>query len=565
MALNKVRSGSFSDALKKTVDDLFEQRQALREFGDELGFAKIHSLRWEVYDQRGCYEDALATLAHLVELEYLPYVRSAQRHTSTMNAEQTAPEYKTMRQKVMCCLGYSFALYRTRQYDYAKEVLNYCQTFIEKVLIDEKANPKVLCWGTRARYHYFYGQILRSEQQFSLANEHFMAAIDCARRRLDEKRAQGKPEERLHIEQLFANHCAAKVLAFGLGWNARLRGELSKAWEQLQAARLILWDSHDEFLKGQVDWLSCSILRAQKGVSLELEQILPEISACCERLEKHTDYYLQARREHAILLLNLALAFRKSDSGKCAALLQTALGLVNDYRPRCRGNTRVLALLLETRIRLAANGDNWSAACEGLAREAVALSRTLEHRGIQAEALIVLGEVLSAVPTSRRSASDRTEDPQQWIEAENAFLQIINSRRDNILARCAAYLWLAELELKRDRVVEAASYLRSWESNAGHIEHTWLHQRAESIRHRIVSRKTYLVDYDDRRNIDELSFDLVKFLIDRERSKPAFTPKEAAFNIGVDVRTFHEWEEKVRNREMHRIQLHTPRDKQPIA
>lgn len=562
-ALDAVRAGRYEDKLVASVKFLFDNRQIFRDLGDELSFARTHSVHWEIYDQMGDYDSSIVGLEQIVEEEYLPCIKSPQSLPPEYQGAEGRAQRKLLRQKVMCCLAYGFALYRKRDHITARDVLDSCRIFIEKTLIYKNSDHPFPCWGTRARYHYFYGQLLRAEQQYHLASEQFVIASDYTRRRLDQEKDQGKSADKLHIEQLFANHCVGKVLAFGFGWSARLQGSLSLAWNQLQSARVVLWDSQDEFLKGQLEWLSCSVRRAQKGISLELEELIPQIKECRRRLDKHTDYYVQASREHGILLLNLAHAYREANNdAKSIDLLQEALEVVDSYLPRCRDSSRVLALVLKARIKLALNNDSWSRDSEDAARQAQYLARTVDNKASRAEAAIVLGEVLSMVPTRRQGPFDQTKDPHEWSEAIRCFTEAIGDRRDNLLARCASHLCLAELELKRYNILDAHKHLKAWKEMSAPVEHHWLRQKGALVEGKIAAYKIFLITPEDKRKFNEVSFSLVKFLVDREKLKQQGQPFDvntAASNIGITVRTFHNWEAKIKDVEPVRIQIHQSR------
>lgn len=559
-SLDAVRSGRFEDDLVASVKVLFDNRQIFRDLGDELSFARIHSVRWEVYDQKGDYENSMEGLKQIVEGDYLLCIKSPQPLPLEYQGPHARAQRKLLRQKVMCCLAYGFALYRKRDYVTARDALDSCRIFIENTLIDKSSDHPFPCWGTRARYHYFYGQLLRAEQQYLLASEQFVIALDYARRRLDQEKDQGKSADKLHIEQLFAHHCVGKVLAFGFGWSARLQGELSLAWNQLQSARVVLWDSQDEFLKGQLEWLSCSVRRAQKGISLELEELIPQIQECRRRLDKHTEYYVQASREHGILLLNLAHAYREANNNeRSTELLQEAQVIVDSYLPRCRDSSRVLALALKARIKLALNNDSWSRESEEAARQARYLARTADNKASRAEAAIVLGEVLSMMPTRRQGPFDQTEDPREWSEAIDCFTEAIGDRRDNLLARCASHLCLAELEFKRYNILDAHKHLKAWKEMSAPVEHHWLRQKGALVEGKIAAYKIFLITPEDERKFNEVCFTLVKFLVEREKLKQQGQPwddNKAASNIGVTVRTFRNWAAKIKDLEPIGLQIH---------
>lgn len=76
-SLDAVRTGQFTDDLRKNVEFLFSCRQGFREEGDEVSWIRIHSLCCEIYEQTGEYHKALDIVKNIGE-EYLMHFGTAQ-------------------------------------------------------------------------------------------------------------------------------------------------------------------------------------------------------------------------------------------------------------------------------------------------------------------------------------------------------------------------------------------------------------------------------------------------------------------------------------------------------
>jgi tetratricopeptide (TPR) repeat protein len=540
VVLEGVRTGNFGPKLKANIDFVFEHRQIFRNEGSEARYALTHSLAAEVYDQRGNYEEALKKVESLVnDKGYLPYLETEQKESFTERlglGDELTQARKLARQKAMCCMAYGFALYRKRQYDRATAVLDVCSRFIYEVLVEQRGIQRFYAWGTRARLHYFKGQILRVQRKFSRSTKHFVKALDYARRRLQEK-SKGSPEE-IRIEQLFANHCAAKVLAFGLGWNHLLQGQLGKCWEFLLAARLILHDSRDHYLRWQIEFLCCSVRRAQKGVSEDLAKLLPKIESCCKHLRPHTEYYLQARHEHALILLNLGLARKEKNLAYSNIHFSDALQIIEEVLPDCDTSNRVLAFVLKSRVLRARNRP--TDAAESVKLACWAYKNSGSAAPVRAEAAIASGEALLCA-----GGEDNVR------RAVRLFDEGLRLSRNNLLVRSTCYLHLTEAQLKLDNALRAIQSFGAWNNVSNRIEHGWLRQKAEMLRASLAPRRVFLISANDARTFGDLSASFFRFLVEREEVLQGrdFSVAKAAARLGVKRDTFNEWREKVKARE----------------
>jgi tetratricopeptide (TPR) repeat protein len=556
--LDAVRSGAFSKELTATAEKIFAERDRFRKAGDELSFARIHSLCWEIHDQAGDYKRGLEIIEKLVqEPGYRQYIQRAERGQFRVDATDDnilKDGRRLARQKVMCCLAYGFALYRMQVYGEAEQVFSECERFLKDVLIDAKSRLSFFCSGTQARVHYFRGQLFRSRRNFTAARQEFIQSLMFAHKRLTEAKNRGHADT---TDQLFANHCCAKVLAFGFGWALLLSGELSQALEQIQAARIGLADSNDHYLNWQVEMLCCAAERAKKGIDVGVIELLPRIRECHKHLEGHPDYFLQAQRELAVANLAVAQAIRTTEPQDSDIHLQRARELVEDSLSRYRNsqetlNKQVPTMVLLSRIWGAERNDQWSKERYDLARKAYDLARDKnlpDH--VRAETAIGLGEALVA-------GNERSE----WLEALTLFREALESSKDNVLVRCACHLHITNVHLYIGSIVDARASFAKWKLDSHNIEHGWLLKKAEELEKTIDARLVYLVEGSDTRTLDQLNWNFFQFLVDREdlHQGAHFDVHEAARRLGIKPATFADWQHKLKNNiKIHR-QFHLPRE-----
>lgn len=543
--LSGVRSGRFGPELTQNAENLYRQYAPFRAV-DELGFARSHSLYAEILDQNGEYHTSRKLLQSLSE-EFRDQFKGLTKqnvHLPGIPNKERMAALRLARQKVMCCLAYGFAAYRMRDYTEAKDVFVECADFLNHKLIDKEGDTPFLCNGTSARLQYFYGQLFRAQRDFANAREAFVKALECAHARITFRRRQMEERsrpERLASDQLFANHCAGKVLGFGLGWTYLLQGELSKAAEQLQAARVLLAGSHDEFLKWQVELLSCSVLRSQKGTSAAVAELIPRIEDCYDKLAAHSEYGLQALRE--LVKAHLAVAQSMSlDRAGSAAHWRKARKLVHDCQRVGRDSktNQIYCLVLTSRIARAEAGNKWNQESYTKAHQAYTDAKALagpDARGLGAallEAAIALGEAMS-----------NSKESEQRIEAKKYFNEAIRNGGDNPLVRCASHLHLAEISLSLDEIADANAYLEAWRKKSFNVEHRWLHEKAEILEAKLANDKVFVVGPNDARKYKELTADFHRFLLNRARDRQAgqdfFNIGTAAKHLGVDRKTITKW------------------------
>lgn len=539
--LNRVRAGLFSPELTRDANFVFNHAEFFQRAGDELRFIRAHSLQWEVCDQEGAYEIALRILQPMAKqlLEYLKTGEPSEFRVSSTLEDKLASKRKLARQKVMCCLGYGFALYRVRDYKEAERAFRICSNFLAKVLIVSQGSSPFYCWGTLARLHYFFGHLHRVQGEFISARLEFVEALDCAYKRLEQKKltTDSQSSEGLRVHEQFANHCAGKVLGFGLGWTALLQGKLSNASEQLQAARVVLNDSHDEYLKWQVEMLSCAVISAQNGASTKSEDLLQRIDHCCQRLEKHKEYYWQSQNEFAKTSVHVA----RANPERRQQLLRKARERVQQFLEIGQKDNSVIAHVLLSRIASAQTDDQGTVEPEEFARKAYDLALgNASPKPVLALAAIALGEVLGR--------SKALEKRTQAVLLLETALRLSN---DNLVARMAAYLHLAEIYLSFGDLFKATRSFEQWTEHASQIEHGWLIQKAESLKKKLDDRKMFVVGFADTDTYEELQDRLRRFLFNREVLKQKqknptadFDPNEAALNLRVSPKTIIDWRDR---------------------
>jgi tetratricopeptide (TPR) repeat protein len=556
--LHSVRAGRFGPQLTVDADFVFAHADFFKRAGDELSFIRAHTLRWEVHDQAGEYATALRLLHEIARRHLADFQTADQRQFRLENTQydDVVANQKLARQKVICCLGYGFALYRMGEYVDAERTFKACAGFLEQVLIARTA-PVFSCWGTLARLHYFHGHLHRVQGEFVSARSEFVKALDCAYLRLEEKRLRKElvPPGAFHIEEQFANHCAGKVLGFGLGWTSLLQGKLSNASEQLQAARVVLNDSHDEHLKGQVEMLSCAVLSAQNGASAESEKLLERIERCCDKLRKHTEYYWQSQNEFAKTSVYIARAKWETDPERSEALLREARKRVEKFLRSGSGTNQVIANILLSRITSAQAHDRWSGESEDFARRAY---KQAHETGSPAP-------VIAVAATALGEALGKGQERQKLLQALQLFGEAARRSQDSLVAQMACHLHLTEVFLKLGNIRNATESFHVWMEHSSDVEHKWLHQKAERLRGELHARTMYIVDFDDTRTFQELSNDIFRFLVDREilkqkrEGKEIFDPEQAAKNLGVADKTFKQWQRKLVLLTDLQLQFHLPK------
>jgi len=544
--LEDVRAGRFSPKLRAGAQFLYDNRELFRSRGDEVAFGRCHSLLWEIHDQAGRYKLALeilesVSIAYLAELQ-APY--PAPLRVEDPTDETRIRNREIARQKVMCCLALGFALYRRRRYQEAKTTLDTCELFLNNILIEKRDNPPspFHCWGALARLHYFYGQILRAEQteqDFTKARERFALALDCANQRILEKKNLQPPltPEKLAVEQVFANHCTGKVLAFGFGWISLLQGELSRAREFFQAASVLLNDSQDEYLVRQVELFFCAASRAKNGAMPNDDGLIKRMVACSEQLREHPEYYLQSLRHVAVAHLNAARASERDAAARNQhlsagrQLVKTALGL-------CGPEYRVLATVLSSRLEAAAGNSKLSLKLASDAHIQAHDSQEKMAQPIVAEAALAKAEALTL-----------GDSRSHWTLGVHHGNEALKLAKENRVVSCACYLHLAELYLKLNDILNAVRSFSEWQTRSHTVEHQWLRQKAETLKEKISKRRMFFVPADDSRKYQSLGRDFVQFLIDREKLKPEqqehFNYRQAADSVGVSEKTFREWDERL--------------------
>jgi tetratricopeptide (TPR) repeat protein len=537
--LRDVRSGRFGPHLLKDAEFIYANIKVFQDRSDEVCVGRAHSLLWEIYDQAGMYNKALDVIdLAKVYLDELGKAGIGQYRVDREDDHASLRSREVARQRIMCCLANSFALYRRGSYERARAILDQCELFLNQHLIDDRpdAPSPFHCWGALGRLHYFYGQVLRAEADYSRARTRFTQALECTWQRLEEKKARFKAShEKLVVEQLFANHCAAKVLAFGFGWTSLLQGELSRAQEFFQSARVLLTDSEDGYLVSQVELFFCTVLRAKDGSSPDLDALLARMKVCSSNLKGHPEYYLQSLRHLAVAHLNAARAKPAHDPSR-EPHLREGKRLVREALPLCSDNHEywVLAKVVASRLASTEGGDVHIRESLTLAEEAHvrACDKKISPRAL-AEAEIAVAEALS-----RGTRLD-------WIRAIGFVARARENSCGSPVVRCVCHLHLTELHLKLDDTLSAVRSFADWETESTTVEHDWLRRKAEALRRQIDKRKLFLVGDADTRNFDDLRWDLIQFLVERERLRQGadggFDPKQAAKNIGIDIRTLQGW------------------------
>lgn len=543
--LGDVRAGRFSPELKANAELVYANREAFRDRTDEVSFGRAHSLLWEVYDQAGMYPDALNVIEPLSK-KYLSDFETAEvdsLRVERMGEETLMVQRLVARQKVMCCLAYSFALYRRQQYQKAKRTLDLCETFLTDKLVDNQSQSPFPCWGSLARLHYFYGQVLRAERiepRLAQARERFDKALECVWKRLEDPKMRSSPRSKVHREHLFAKHCAAKVLAFGFGWTSLLQGELAKAQEFLRSARVLLHDSNDRFLVWQLELFFYNVLRAKNGGTQDYVALLQRMEQCSSELKGHPDYYLQSLRHLAVAHFNIAQAKRNSDRKDSDDHLAKGKKLVAEALPLCRDNPeyQVLGKILSSRL----------AGVGGERRESMSLA---EDAYTQARDERVPPSVLAEAAIALAEALCLSNSRPDWA------LELLKAAREKggTVVRCAAHLHLSDLYLKLNDVPNAVLSFASWEKESKTVEHEWLRQKAESLARSIVACRLFWVQAEDKRKYKVLLRDLQRFLVDREKvrqqesgSGSGLDEQEAADQIGVNRTTLRNWQDGWRER-----------------
>jgi hypothetical protein len=539
--LEEVRAGRFRPELRSDAEFVYANCEDFRIRGDEVSVGRAHSLLWEIYDQAGLYRSGIDVIRPLSE-NYLNDLRNTEFPTSRleqMGEETLKKQRRVVRQKVMCCLAYGFALYRCQRHETAKSVLDVCESFLTHTFSDENSQYP---WGTMARLHYFYGQVLRAarvEPNLTQARERFNKALDCVWRRLDQTKTRSLPRHKLEVEHLFAKHCAAKVLAFGFGWTSLLQGELAKAQEFIQSARVLLNDSQDRFLLWQLELFYCNVQRARKEEPRNYPKLLQRMRECSSALKDHPEYYLQSLRHLAVAHFNLAQAKRTTNRTESDRYFTEGKKLVEEGLPLSRDNREyeVTGIILASRFAGAGRLPNQAESLR-LAKEAYGKARDENLPApVVAEAAIAYAEALCR----ERARSDWRRGIELLKEARE---------KGGVVPRCAAHLHLADLYFKLNEVSNAGLSFASWEKESKTVEHEWLRQKAESLEQSISASRLFWVDAEDKRNYKDLRRDLQHFLVDREKLRQqnqegenGFDECEAAKNIGIDPDTLKNWQE----------------------
>ncbi len=544
--LEDVRAGQFSPELREDARIAYSSREILKVKGDEVGFGRAHSLLWEIYDQAGMYLDAYKIIQPLGDI-YLGQFRTTSvglYRVERADDKAKKKERASARQKLMCSLAYCFSLYRRDSPQQARAKLDECEHFVNEHLIDARDNAPspFYCWGSLARLHYFYGQVLRSESDYGGARKRFTSALDCISNRLDEQRKR-LPEispKKLAVEQLFANHCTAKVLAFGFGWTSWLQGELSKALEYLQAARVLLADSRDSYLRWQVQLFYISAGRARDGCAENIEKIVADTEECYQNLRGHPEYYIQSLRDLAVAEFRAAQL--QSDNSEKISHLHKARQWVQEAMtlPLCKEKPKywMLANAILSRIYRFEGGTANLSRARTLAEEAYAWGsdESVSPRWFS-EAQITLAEDLSG-------SVEKTD----WTRAIILLTDVVKACNMNPVIVFAGLVFLTDLYLKMGDIQNALKSWSEWMQLESTIEYDSLKKKAALVRSRVNQYKYFLVNENDNHTIDEIAPRLIRFMFDREKQRQGvdFDSRRAAERIGIDHRTYEEWEEKLK-------------------
>lgn len=544
--LEDVRAGRFRPELSRNAEFVHAHCQVFKNT-DEVSFGRAHSLLWEVHDQAGKYSDALNVIQPLA-IDYLKQFENIDATSlcvEQLGDERPGNHREIARQKVMCCLSYGFALYRCQRLEQAKEVFGKCENFLTTIT-DSRSEDPFHCWGTWARLHYFYGQVLRAarvEPALTQARERFDKALSCVWERLEEVKRQSSTQRKLDVEHLFAKHCAAKVLAFGFGWTSLLQGELAKAHEFLQSARVFLSDSSDEFLIWQLEMFFCNVQRARENGLRDYQKLLDRMEESSAKLQNHPEYYLQSLRHLAVAHCNIAQSKKESEIEDREDHLRKGNDLVKKGLRLCGDNHEYHVIGTVLASRLAGIGKRPADRRECLELAKAAYTRAHDQKlspPIIAEAAIAFAEAL-CMSSSRHD----------WRSG----VTLLNEAREmgGTVVRCAAHLHLADLYLKLNDVPNAVLSFARWESESKTVEHEWLRQKAKSLAESIVACRLFWIDDEDKRKYKPLLRDLHRFLIDREKVRfqkegKEYSDHEAAKKIGVDHQTLRNWEETLKDK-----------------
>jgi hypothetical protein len=254
----RVRESDFRFDLINEVRLLQEQLQELRK-SDIHAFYKGLATCAQVLDYFGYYEDVRALVSAEGSLAY--------SDSLTWRAPKTDSLRLLMKEKIWLVMHYAKSFYRANDLTQARKIVEKCSGVLSKY-IQSKADPCHRTWGY---LEYLRGQIYRQMFEYDRASEAMNASLVHAHAKLDwfmtQPRAGTLKEwlQREQEERTWANRRIALALSMGLGWIHVTRGLPLQALPLLQAARILLYGTHDWVNRAYVDLLYGSAQRALAG------------------------------------------------------------------------------------------------------------------------------------------------------------------------------------------------------------------------------------------------------------------------------------------------------------
>jgi hypothetical protein len=262
---------------------------------------RIHTLLWEVYDSRGEFQKAFEYLRKdgvidkgfgmLCEANSSPDDFVAETFPSGLTSGEKKSRYDLWRQRTFGALALGLATFRAGEPEFEKKLL-VAQYFIEHCL----KRAGYASNGTRARLHFFLGQVWEVTYDLSRAYAEYSKSFDYCIARANERLRREAVEAEKETERSFAIYCMGKF-KLKMSQIDFEQGRLKQAQYNAKEAGLLLHISHDPFLPHMAALLRCRIDRHHKDFYATGWNLVKRIDQCCSGVRQHRPYYLEASME----------------------------------------------------------------------------------------------------------------------------------------------------------------------------------------------------------------------------------------------------------------------------
>jgi len=444
-------------------------------------YLRLHSLRFEVLDQTGRHEDALVVINVVLE--------RCRNRLSKPPAKFYRETVLLWRQCIMCLLAGAYGHYRLHNLIEAKKLLEHADAAL-KLLVPIAEGHSIQLSGTRARYHYYLAQILRSERKYTESLKNFDYASDCSANRLKNKLSVDSNSQMLLTKSVreseirFARHCQGKLQAFGYGWCAMHLGQLKVALTRVQEAYVSLFDSEDEHLKNHAQLLAWSIRRSMRGADVRLQDDhLPYLKVLLKDVREHEIYRIRVLAEIVSTCMFACSPDLLGETSCTASLIdeasETTVELHKLAERRKWKEMHIYARIFQAKLeRWRREPERAKSICtEELQKlKASETSLELKLRLALAEVLIDLGDL--------NEAWDCLSRPEHF-----------SALGESTSLRASYHLHLAEICVRNrdsNRYKDAGEHWHRWQELRPNVEAQWLHQQAARI-FKLFTQRLYLV------------------------------------------------------------------------